>query len=363
MVQYCASMNMKIYNRIAVVVLLLTAMLSIEASPQRVVGSGPGGYSQWATDQYPGFDGLDTLPAPEKKEKGWLSEWLGVGSPEGDTALEQMSVAKGLEEKGEYKDAVKAYDVLVREWPASVEAPEAQYRMAKLLETNLGEYADAYEEYSYLLDFYPRECPYADVVEAQYKLVNLLYDTRRVFLGMSFTGNRELRQSYERIVRRAPGAVYVPEAMLKIADLREQDTDYEESISVYSTIRSRYPGTDAARIALYREAKARMWLVRRLAYNLPRCKDTESYLKLAIRNDPSHPDVEEMRTWLKELSDYLAEDAWTRAKFYDTRMRTRHATIAAYERFIAEHPDSSYADEARSRIAVLKDGNKEESSK
>ena len=357
-------MNVKDCNRIAAGVILSMAVLSVEASsPQRVVGSGTGGYSQWATDQYPGFDGLDTLPVPEKKERGWLSEWLGLGSPEGATALEQMSVARRLEDEGEYKDAVKAYDVLVREWPASVEAPEAQFRMAKLLETHLGEYADAYEEYAYLLDFYPRECPYADVVEAQYKLVNLLYDTRRVFLGMSFTGNRELRQSYERIVRRAPGAAYVPEAMLKIADLREQDTDYEESIKVYSSLRSRYPGTDAARTALYREAKARMWLVRRLAYNLPRCKDTESYLKLAVKNDPSHPDVEEMRAWLKELSDYLAEDAWTRAKFYDTRMRTRHATISAYERFIAEHPDSSHADEARARIAALKDGNKEESSK
>ena len=356
-------MNIKDCNRIAAVVIMSVAVLSVEASSHRVAGSGPGGYSQWATDQYPGFDGLDTLPVPEKKEMGWIRKWFGVGAPNGATALEQMSVAKGLEEKCEYKDAVKAYDALVREWPASVEAPEAQFRMAKLLETSLGEYSDAYEEYAYLLDFYPRSCPYADVVETQYKLVNLLYDTRRVFLGMSFTGNRELRQSYERIVRRAPGAAYVPEAMLKIADLREQDTDYEESIKVYSSLRSRYPGTVAARVALYREAKARMWLVRRLAYNLPRCKDTESYLKLAIKNDPSHPDVEEMRTWLKELSDYLAEDAWTRAKFYDTRMRTRHATIAAYEKFIAEHPDSSRAEEARARIAALKDGNKEESSK
>jgi outer membrane protein assembly factor BamD (BamD/ComL family) len=70
-----------------------------------------------------------------------------------------------------------------------------------------------------------------------------------------------------------------------------------------------------------------------------------------------------MREWLKELREYIAEDAWTRAKFYDTRMRTRHATIAAYERFVAEHPDSSHADEARARISALKDGNKEEPKK
>ena len=344
----------RIIYRIAVGVIVTVAVLSADAAPQRVTGSGLGGYSQWATDHYPGFEGLDDLPVPEKKEKGWLTEWFGLGAPDGATAMEQLAIAKKLESEGEYKSAVKAYDALVREWPASVEAPVAQLCLAGVLETNLCEYVDAYEEYAYLLDFYPKDCPYAMVTETQYKLVNLLYDTRRVFLGLSFTGNRELRQSYERIVRRAPGAAYVPEAMLKIADLREQDTEYEESIKVYSTLRGRYPGTEEARTALYREAKARMWLVRRLAYNLPRCKDTENYLKLALRNDPSHPDAEEMRKWLVELCDYLAEDAWVRAKFYDTKQRTRHATIAAYERFVSEHPDSSHADEARARIAELK---------
>lgn len=349
--------------RIAIGALVSIAAFSVEAAPNRVAGSGFGGYSQWATDHYPGFEGLDEIPLPEKKEKGLLSKWFGIGAPDGATPLAQLEIAKKLEANGEYKAAAKAYDALVREWPAAVEAPEAQHRLAVLCESHLGEYADAYEEYAYLLDFYAKDCPYAKVVETQYKLVNLLYDTRRVFMGMSFTGNRELRQMYERIVRRAPGAAYVPEAMLKIADLREQDTDYEESIKVYSTLRSRYIGTDEARKALYREAKARMWLVRRLAYNLPRCKDTESYLKLALRNDPSHPDTEEMRRWLTELSDYLSEDAWTRARFYDTKQRTRHAAIAAYERFVSEHPDSSHADEARARIAKLKEENGEGGSK
>ena len=358
MVQYRPKMN-KTVNSFAVAAMMAAVVLQSGAAPQRVVGSGSGGYSPWATDHYPGFEGLDSLPVPEKKEKGWLREWLGIGAPDRGTAAEQFALAKGLEEKGEYRSAAKAYDVLVREWPVSAEAPVAQSRLAALLESRLEDYAEAYDEYSYLLDFYPRNCPYAKMVEEQYKLVNLMYDTRRIFLGMSFTGNRELRQKYECIVRRAPGAAYVPEVMLKIADLREQDSAYEEAIKVYSTLRSRYPGTPQARTALYREAKARMWLVRRLAYNLPRCKDTENYLKLALRNDPAHPDAEEMRTWLAELSGYLAEDAWTRAKFYDTKQRTRHAAVAAYEKFLAEHPDSSHADEARARIARLKKGKNE----
>lgn len=355
MVQYRLEMK-NILSRCLMAAATMAAFAASAASPHRVAGSGPGSNSQWATDQYPGFDGLDDLPTPEKKDKGWLWRWFGVGKPARESAPLQLEWARQLEAKGDYKGAVKAYDALVREWPAMPEAPLAQFQMAYVQETYLQEYGEAFEEYAYLLDFYPGNCPFSKVVAEQYRLVNLMMDTRRMFLGLSFTGNRELRQAYERVVRRAPGADYVPAALLRIADLREQDHDYEEAVKVYSSLRSRYAGTAEARQALYLEAKDRMWLVRRLAYNLPRCKDTESYLRLALRRDPSHPGAEEMRTWLKELRDYMSQDAWTRAKFYDSRQRTRHAAIASYEKFLSEHPDSSHADEARARIAELKNG-------
>ncbi len=343
---------------LAAAALALALALPSAAQTRRVTGSGEGSASPWATDQYPGFDGLDSLPVPEKKEKGWLWRWFGVGRPARETAELQLQWAQRQEGEGDLGAAAKSYDALVREWPASPEAPKAQFLLAYLLETKLLEYDSAFEEFSYLLDFYPSVCPYANVVAEQYKIVNLMLATRRTFLGMSFTGNRQLRQGYEQVVRRAPGAAYVPEAMLRIAELREQDQDYEEAVKVYSTLRSRHPGTKEARRALYLEAKARMWIVRRLAYNLPRCQDTESFLKLALKKDPSHPDLDEMRGWLKELREYVAEDAWTRARFYDTRQRTGHAAAASYRKFLAEYPDSSHAEEARRRLAEIEPAQK-----
>ena len=332
---------------------MLVAMQSAAAPVHGVTGAGPGGASPWATDQYPVFEGLDDIPAPEKKDKGWLWRWFGVGKPAMETAGLQLEHARRLEDEGDYKGAVKAYDALVREWPSMPEAPMAQFRLAYVLENNLQEYADAFEEFSYLLDFYPRGCPFAKVAAEQYKLANLMMDTRRTFFGMSFTGNRELRQAYEKVVLRTPGAEYAPAALLKIAALREQDYDYEEAVKVYAGIRNRYAGTPEARSALYLEAKARMWIVRRLAYNIPRCQDTEKYLKAALRRDPDHPDAAEMRGWQGELREYLAGDAWTRAKFYDTKQRTAHAAAAAYAKFVSEYPDSPHAEEARRRIEEL----------
>jgi outer membrane protein assembly factor BamD (BamD/ComL family) len=333
---------------LAIMGLLAFDPAGLLAAPQkRVAGSGVGGNSPYATDAYPGFDGLDDLPKPEKKETSWF---LHVSR---DTPAEQFAYAQQMEAEGSLRAARRGYDALVREWPASPEAPKAQLALAMVWAKKYQDYDEAFEALEYLLDFYPRECDYLELVAYEYQLANLIVKEKKTFLGMSFTSTRVCRQHYESIVRRAPGAHYVPEAMLKIADLREQEDQYEEAVQVYSTLASKFPATPEAQLAAYLEAKARMWLCRRLAYNIPRCKDTASFLQMAIKRHPDPEQTEEMREWHSELLDYMAEDAYQKAKFYDSKQRTRHAALTAWERYLKEYPDSKHADDVRARIEVL----------
>lgn len=330
--------------------LLAFQPFNLHAAPtKRVAGSGLGGNSPYATDAYPGFDNLDELPKPEKKDTSWI--WFLRAKC--DTPAEQMAHAHQLEAEGSLRAARRAYDALVREWPASPEAPKAQLALAMVWAKKCMDYDEAFEAIEYLLDFYPRDCDYLELVNYEYQLVNMMVKEKKTFLGMSFTSTRVCRQHYESIVRRAPGASYVPEAMLKIADLREQDDQYEEAVQVYATLASKFPLTPEARAATYLEAKARMWLCRRLSYNRPRCKDTLNYLAMAMKRVPDLDQLDELKTWQSELSQQLSEDAYAQAKFYDTKQRTRHAALSAWERFLKEYPDSPHAEEARARIEAL----------
>ena len=84
-------------------------------------------------------------------------------------------------------------------------------------------------------------------------------------------------------------------------------------------------------------------------------RDTEGYLKATLQRYPDFEQAEEFRTWIGELGNHAAEDAWKATRFYDSRQRTRHATRSAYERFVAEYPESPHVGEARARIAELAD--------
>ena len=97
-----------------------------------------------------------------------------------------------------------------------------------------------------------------------------------------------------------------------------------------------------------------MWLCRRLSYNRPRCKDTLNYLDMAMKRVPDLDQIDELKTWRSELAQHLSEDAYAQAKFYDTKQRTRHAALTAWERFLKDYPDSPHAEEARARIEALK---------
>lgn len=310
----------------------------------------PGGASDdiYATDLYSGFDGMEDMPKVEKKTPSWFL-WTSR-----DTPAEQLAYAKEQREAGSRRAARRACDALVRQWPAAKEAVEAQMLLAQIYETDYQDYNSAFEEYEYLLNFYSSDVDYLALNEHLYKLVNLMIKEKSSFLGLTFTSAIEMRQHYETIVRRAPGAPYAPEAMLRIAALREERQQIEESIAVYGSIEAKFPGTSEARTAIYRNARNRMDLTRRHAYNLARCTDTANYLRKIIRQTPDLNEIDQIKEWLMELNGYLGEDAYERAKFYDSHRRTTHAAIASWEQFLKEHPDSRHAEEIKQRITELK---------
>ena len=132
---------------------------------------------------------------------------------------------------------------------------------------------------------------------------------------------------------------------------------------MYEAIATKYPLRIETRTAAYREARARMWLCRRLAYNMVRCNETRGFLRQTMKRYPDIEQMDELKAWLEELEKYMDEAAYKNAKSYDSRRRTPHAALAAWELFLKEHPASPHADEARARIAELSAAPRKETSK
>lgn len=327
---------------------LVATVLASAVASAAVIGPG----THYATDAYPGFDSEAGILATPRKEPGFFSWWSG---PKMETPAEQLEWAKSCEAGESWRAARKAYDALVAEWPSSPEAAKAQKALADLEYGKAFDYIQAFAEYKYLLDFYSAQCDYDAIVYRLYETAKHMREEGKWIVFFHFSNKTDVRRAFEAVVRRAPGAAYAPEALLAIAELREEEGYYERAIDVYETIRNLHPNTPEAAVALGREAKARMKVLKDHAYNKDRCQDTIDFLRMALAMGVDSDLKKQLDGWLVEARTQIEAEAFASARFYDSRTRTKESALRAYERFLNEYPASVYADEARARLRQLQE--------
>ena len=312
---------------------------------------GPGGNgARYATDAYPGFDSEEDNVKPERKEPRWFSFITG---PHCESAAEQFAYCQELVKDESWSRACRQLDALVREWPTAPEAWKAQLQMADIRLTKLGDTEDAFKDYRYLLDFYSLQCDYAAIADKLYEVAGIMKLEGKEVMFVRFANTVDVRRAYEQCVLRAPGAVWVPDAMLTIAALREDEGKHTEAVKVYENLRNLYPESEQAKTSIAREADVRMTVLGDRGYNRARVQDTIDFMKMALQS--CRPDdVAAIRAHLETALGLMEDEDYRAARFYDSATRTRRSAVSAYEKFLKDHPQSAHAEEIIARIADLK---------
>lgn len=346
-------------NRKTLVLAATAALLaggSARAQDVQTPGAGSGAQTavRYATDAYPGFDNEKTVISPERKSPRWFAFIFG---PNREDAKSQLAYCVDLIREGDFSKARRQLDALVREWPTAPEAPKAQQALAELCLTRLGQTEDAFAEYRYLLDFYSLQADYDRIADKLYRIAWQLKAEGKEVMFIHFENVVDVRRAFEACVLHAPGAKWVPEAMLTIGALREKEGEYGKAVQVYENLRNIYPDADEAKTALVNEAKVRMILLDDHAYNRARALDTQGFLLMA-RESCRAEDREAICEMLSRVETLLADEAFRSAQFYDSKTRTKRSAINAYEKFLAQYPEGAHAEAARARLAELKGSEK-----
>ena len=306
---------------------------------------------RYATDAYPGFDRIDENIKPEKKTPHWFSIWYGVKY---DTPAEQLAFAEECEANGSTSRAARAYDALVAQWPMSSEALTAQRKLADLyLKDN--DAISAEEEYRYLLDFFSSRCNYNEVVDILYQVCEKMREDGKSIMFFHFANTVDVRRAYEALVLRSPGAKFVPKALLTIAQLRRDDLELEEAVTVYENLRNLFPKSAEAKTARFEEAHVRMELIEKHAYNRDRISDTIKFLRQAVLSDCTIMERLYYSESLEKAKRALDEATYNGNRYYDSVTRTRRSAINAYRLYLEEYPEGDHAVEARTRLNELID--------
>src|SRR5664280_2049544 len=104
--------------------------------------------------------------------EGWYYESYGQNVKwQRARAKEQLDVAEQAFNKADYTTALRAAHRVLRVWPLSDYAPDAEYFIGRCLETK-GKDEAAFKAYQNIIEKYPRSSHYEDVLWRQYEIAN-----------------------------------------------------------------------------------------------------------------------------------------------------------------------------------------------
>ena len=275
--------------------------------------------------------------------------------PSCKTAAEQEALAYSLYEADRLHAAANAYQALVYAWPDSPQAATAQLALAKVQQRR-ELYAKAFDEYQYLIDHYPGQFDYRNVLDLQFQIANYLMTAKKgKFLFFSgFEAPEQALPMFEKIIQNAPSWDKAPLAQFNIGLIHEQNHEEEEAGAAYEILQNRYPNSEWAAPASFHQALCLQRLSTERPHDENALNAARSALVGFIRNYPDSNQVPEARSLLKDDNTRREHLAFERASFYDHLAKRPAAALQAYEEFLRVFPSSDLAPTARERIEALK---------
>ena len=304
-----------------------------------------------------GFPFRSPAPLIYRPGEGWSYEPVGgEGKWQRARAKDQLDVAQAAFDRKDYSLALKAARRVVRVWPLSDYAPQAQYLLGRCYEAK-GRDEKAFAEYQKVVEKQPKIGNFPEILQRQYEIANKylagkwfkLWGVIPIFSSMEKTAGM-----YEKIVRTGPYSDVAPQAQLKIGAAREKQHNYAMAAKAYETAADRYHDRpQVAADALYKEGMAYKKEAQTAEYDQSTAGQAIATFTDFMTLYPAEPRVGDAQKIIATLKVEQARGSFQIARFYE-KYKKWNGALVYYNEVVLLDPNSSYAAKARERIDELR---------
>lgn len=275
--------------------------------------------------------------------------------PAESTPVLQLEYARSLREQDRLRKAARQYRALVSYWPSAPEAALAQKEYADTLYQR-GKLTQAFNQYQHLMETYAGQFPYDEVLKRQMEIAETMRTERKgSFLFFpGFMAPERAIPMYEQIVKNGPRAPGADEAQFLIGRTYEESGDDDEAVFAYERLLARYPNSVWAEEAQFRKAHTLARISRGIPNDLQTAETALISYGMFIKDHPDSSFAQEARDGMQEIQQRRATIAYNKADFYDRIAKKPEAAIMAYESLLMRFPDSKWTETAQKRLKVLR---------
>lgn len=292
-------------------------------------------------------------PAPIVYRPGEGFETKGQAAQQA-TPKAQLDYGIELEKKRQWDDALSSHRQLLRRWPTSIHAAEAQFHIGYCQEQQR-EYFKAFQSYQKVIDSYQGFEKFDEVLQRQFKIGNLFLAGERVkFLGVkTFPSMDKAVEIFEKVIKNGPYGEVAQQAQMAIGYAREKAKRYDDAVAAYRTLIEKYPASALLEEAYFNVALTFFKAATKAEYDQGYAnKAVESFNEYLVKF-PSGTKTAVARDYIVRVQTDQARGLYEVAHYYD-KQKDFSAALVYYNELIARHPQSSYAKDAHARVELLR---------
>ncbi|MFQ5680897.1 MAG: tetratricopeptide repeat protein [Candidatus Omnitrophota bacterium] len=285
----------------------------------------------------------------------WTPEsgrWVNPKHAAKDTPDEQFDFAQRFFLGEDYKKAIGEFKKLIRFYPKSRQAAEAQYYIALSLKKMDKPYG-AYLAYEKLIAKYPFSERIEEAVEREYNIaLGFIEQKPKKVLGIEIPRDKYSIEILDSVVKNFPYGKYAAPAQYKIGLIMKNAGRFAEARDEFEKVISVYPQSEWAEAAKFQVAICAKEISLDAPYDQRMTKEARERFEKFAR---AHPDVKSSLDADREIDALNAKEAESNfgiAEFYERQKKFTSAKVY-YEYVFTKFPQTKWGPLAFERYQVL----------
>lgn len=269
-----------------------------------------------------------------------------------ETPKEQFEYAKGFYDAKQYDDAKREFKKVLKAYPKSFEASEAQFYLG-LVEEEQGKLYEAYQEYQRVIDKYPFSERIQDIIEREYKIAEqFMAGEKRKALGVTLPVENPSIEIFTKVIENSTYGPLAPKAQYKLGLVLKSLERYYEAEDAFNKVISTYPDSEWVEAAKFQVASCRARISRGPDYDQGAAQEAKEKFEAFVKEHPDAVLSEDAEKSIQELRIKEAESSFGIALFYEKQKQFKAAKIYL-ENIINNYSDTPWAKKAEEKIKNL----------
>ncbi len=279
--------------------------------------------------------------------------WINPKYAAKDTPTAQMDWAVGFFEAKDYDRAAKEFIRLVRGYPRSELAPEAQYLAGVSFEM-MRRPGAGFTAYKKVVEIYPFSKRFKDSIEREFLIAEQFFAGSKMELigPIKVPALDKAIEIYEHVVQHAPYGEYADRAQMRLGECFIRERRYEEANRAFQKVVDEYPGSPLLEKAKFNVAFCARQLSLKASYDQSATDEAIGWYEKFIASHPESELLPQAKESLKSLQTIKANGLAQVAHFYEVQKKPASAAVY-YREIVEKYPDTETAAQAVAKLREM----------